>query len=85
MRIDVISTPEPVEEFFFLLEKFPDEPKHSYVFTNFLRNFLWNKPVNEALPTVEIMTIIKHEKPFIEMDIKEAKRRLNKIIDKNKQ
>jgi hypothetical protein len=98
MRKDLLGTQDSIEEFFVLLKKVSDEPKNVHIFTNFLRTLLRSKSVNGVLPMIEILTIIKHEKPLIfslmrrsggsgyiytfsniEMDIKEAERRLSLI------
>lgn len=54
-----------VEEFFLLLEKYPDKLEHLVVFRNFLKLFLRSKTSNGVLATVEIMTVLKHEKPIV--------------------
>ncbi|WP_047150919.1 hypothetical protein [Aneurinibacillus tyrosinisolvens] len=62
MGKDRINAKELVKEFLFLREKFPDEPKHLHLFTNFLRSFLRGKVAHGVPPTAEIMT---HERPII--------------------
>jgi hypothetical protein len=59
------SISNAVEDFLGLLEKYPDQPKYLLGFTSFLRGFLRIKEVNEVLPAMEIMTVLKHERPLI--------------------
>lgn len=48
-----------------MLKEYPDNADSSYYFVNFLRLFLRMRPSLFILPTFEVMTIIKHEKPTI--------------------
>jgi len=48
-----------------MLEDYPDHADSVSYFVNFLRLFLRVKPSKINLPTVEIMTIIKFEKPTV--------------------
>jgi len=57
---------EALETFEELLEEQPDDPKSVHAFTQFLRYFLRLK-TDMNLPSVEIMTLIKHYKPTVHM------------------
>jgi hypothetical protein len=59
------DVPSALKEFNYLLKKYPDHPKFLLVFTNFIRQFLRCKVGDGYLPTVEVMTVLKHEKPII--------------------
>jgi hypothetical protein len=53
-----------------MLEDYPDEASSTYNFSNFLKLFLRSKKTETTLPTIEVMTIIKHEKPNIYYHLK---------------
>ncbi|PLT35789.1 hypothetical protein [Bacillus sp. V5-8f] len=48
-----------------MLVDYPDNADSASYFVSFLRLFLRQKPSSSYLPTIEIMTIIKHEKPTV--------------------
>lgn len=50
-------------KFYRLLEKTPDQPSSAFEILGFLRSFLRTKST-APLPTIEVMTILKHEKPI---------------------
>lgn len=54
-----------LKEFYRLLKRYPDEPQYLLVFTNYIRQFLRCDVQDHSLPTVEVMTVLKHEKPII--------------------
>ncbi len=54
-----------IDEFYYLIEKYPDHPKFLTIYTQYIRRFLQSKTEGETLPTVEIITVLKHEKPLI--------------------
>lgn len=56
-------------QFFRMLEQYPDNHNFTYDFIAFLRTFL-RIQTNEELPTTEIMTLIKHEKPVVFSNLK---------------
>ncbi|WP_078557169.1 hypothetical protein [Bacillus alkalicellulosilyticus] len=48
-----------------LLKETPDNKESVLAFKNFLLGFLRIKPKGASLPTVEVMTILKQEKPIV--------------------
>ncbi|MCM3720104.1 hypothetical protein [Fictibacillus phosphorivorans] len=50
-------------KFQILLNTHPDTVDSIPVFTNYIRSFLRIKPMGRTLPTIEIMTLLKNEKP----------------------
>jgi hypothetical protein len=52
-------------EFDYLLKKHPDVPQSLSVFSQFLRYFLRTKTSGIELPSVEVMTVLKNEKPNV--------------------
>ncbi|HYK72491.1 MAG TPA: hypothetical protein VEV44_05060, partial [Pseudoneobacillus sp.] len=54
-----------IENFFELLKKYSDNPDNADIFINFIRLFLRTKSSGAPLPTVELMSLIKKEKPEI--------------------
>jgi hypothetical protein len=54
-----------LEEFDSLLEKKEDSPKSLPAFNQFLRYFLRTKTTNRSLPSIEVMTVLKHRKPVV--------------------
>lgn len=62
-KITLLS--DALYEFDVLLKKHPDVPNSLPVFTNFIRYFLRTKTGDNSLPSVEVMTILKNEKPNI--------------------
>lgn len=53
-----------IEKLYSMLEKIPDKPNYSYDFVTYLKSFLRIRP-NETLPTIEVITLIKHYKPVV--------------------
>jgi hypothetical protein len=54
-----------LEEFRFLLKKYPDDVRNVAEFRNFLRTFLRLNSGNDTPPTLEVVTVIKYDKPLI--------------------
>ncbi|OAH57977.1 MULTISPECIES: hypothetical protein [Bacillaceae] len=54
-----------VEKFFLLLQNYPDDFDSTSVFVRFLRSFLRVNARGKMLPTIEIMTLIKEQKPNV--------------------
>lgn len=54
-----------VKDFFVLLENYTDHPQNLFVFTSFLKGFLRKKAFDETTPTIEVVTVLKHERPVI--------------------
>lgn len=52
-------------EFDYLLKKHPDVPESLSVFTQFVRYFLRTETSGDELPSVEVMTVLKNEKPSV--------------------
>lgn len=52
-----------IRQLLYMLDECPDEPKRSEEFVVYLRSFL--KIKSRSLPTIEVMTLIKHHKPII--------------------
>jgi hypothetical protein len=57
--------PDALKEFEVLLKKQPDVPDSLPVFNQFIKYFLRTKTGGEPLPSVEVMTIIRNEKPNV--------------------
>jgi len=53
-----------IQQFYGLLKKYPDAAESAYDFVAYLRSFLKIKS-KAPLPTIEIMTLIKHNKPNV--------------------
>lgn len=53
-----------IKKFYILLQKYPDIPESAYDFVSFFRYFLRLKS-QEPLPTIEIMTVLKKNKPIV--------------------
>ncbi|WCK55412.1 hypothetical protein PP175_05530 [Aneurinibacillus sp. Ricciae_BoGa-3] len=62
-----------LEEFLFLLKKYPDDVRNVSEFRNYLRTFLRLNSGNDTLPTIEVVTVIKYEKPLIFKVMQESK------------
>ncbi|WCK55212.1 hypothetical protein PP175_04285 [Aneurinibacillus sp. Ricciae_BoGa-3] len=62
-----------LQEFFFLLKKYPDDVRYVSEFRNFLRNFLRINSGRDSLPTMEVTTILKNDKPIIFKVMQESK------------
>ncbi|WP_050183789.1 hypothetical protein [Domibacillus robiginosus] len=54
-----------VEKFFVLLKNYPDSTDSTLVFVRFLRSFLRGSSQPEILPAIEIMTLLKEQKPAV--------------------
>lgn len=52
-------------EFDYLLKKHPDVPESVSVFTQFVKYFLRTYTAGEELPSVEVMAVLKNEKPNV--------------------
>lgn len=60
-----LSVRSAINELYSLLEKHPDDAKSLSIFIQFLRQFLRISSADKSLPTVEIMTVLKHKKPLV--------------------
>lgn len=60
---------QSIRKFYELLKDSHDEPLEAYKFVTFLRTLLRDNTDN-TLPLVEIMTVIKQEKPIIYSQLK---------------
>jgi hypothetical protein len=60
-----LSVVNLVKDFFVLLENYSDHPRNLFVFTNFFRGVLRNKAIDEMIPAIELMTVLKYERPII--------------------
>lgn len=65
MERKLTSLADALYEFEALLKKHRDVPESLPVFTQFIRYFLRTKTADEPLPSVELMTILKYEKPNV--------------------
>ncbi|OES46013.1 hypothetical protein [Domibacillus iocasae] len=65
MRKETNELQVNVEKFFLLLQNYPDDFDSTLVFVRFLRSFLRIDARKKALPTIELMTLIKEHKPNI--------------------
>lgn len=65
MKIGTRCLGKTVEDFFVLLEEYPDRSENLVVFRNFLKLFLRSKMFSEIVIAAKILTVLKHEKPFI--------------------
>jgi hypothetical protein len=54
-----------VEKFFLLLQNYPDDLDSTLVFVRFLRSLLRVNASEKVLPTIEVMTMIKEQKPNV--------------------
>jgi hypothetical protein len=95
------SISDLVNDFFVLLENYSDHPRNLFVFTSLLRGLVRKAAIDKNFPVIEIVTVLRHERPIIfyhirkqtedwiyvlshiDMDIEEAKDRLNRIIGKD--
>lgn len=64
MAEDNMELKNSIEKLYTMIKEYPDEPKSSYDFVVFLKKFLKLK-TKQTLPTIEVMTLIKHHKPII--------------------
>jgi hypothetical protein len=60
-----LSVVNLVKDFFVLLENYSDHPRNLFVFTSFFRGVLRNKAIDEMTPAIELMTVLKYERPVI--------------------
>ncbi len=65
MRSDIGELKVNVEQFFLLLQNYPDDSESALVFVRFLRAFLRIEAGKEPFPAVEVMALIKEHKPNI--------------------
>lgn len=66
IREDIEKVKQELRKFNQMLEEYPDEGESIYYFKTFLRQFLRIKLTsNFVLPMIEVMTILKHEKPLV--------------------
>jgi hypothetical protein len=65
MRREKNELKENVEKLFLLLENYPDDYDSTLVFVRFLRSFLRINAPEKGLPTIEVMTMIKEQKPHV--------------------
>lgn len=65
MKANTCEITAAIVDFFLLLKKHPDQPSNVTIFTNFFRNFLRIRSTDKILPTMELTTLLKHEKPII--------------------
>jgi hypothetical protein len=72
---------QAIQKFEDLLEKHPDSPHSMSVFTQFIKTFLRTNTKDEVLPTIEIMTVLKHKKPLIFTLIKKGSSQKNIVMD----
>ncbi|MBN6187860.1 hypothetical protein JQN58_13230 [Aneurinibacillus sp. BA2021] len=56
---------DSAKELFVLLENYEDTTKNAIAFTSFLKGVLRSKAKDETMPTIEMITVLKHEKPII--------------------
>ncbi|RSL30193.1 hypothetical protein D7Z54_27260 [Salibacterium salarium] len=56
---------QAIEKFQTMLDTYPDSKQSVHEFRNFLRHFLRLKATDQPLPTVEIMSILKVQKPNV--------------------
>lgn len=68
------SVEHAIQNFYSLLEKYPDEINYVFEFINFLKYFNRLRPENGELPLAEVITVLRNEKKQIFRQIKiEAK------------
>jgi hypothetical protein len=65
MRREKNELKENVEKFFLLVQNYPDDDDSTLVFVRFLRSFLRVNASEKGLPTIEVMTMIKEQKPHV--------------------
>jgi hypothetical protein len=65
MNREIQQIRDYIKKFYCLLNQYPDDPKSTFIYTNFLRQFLRLKPKEATLPTIEIISLLKHEKPIV--------------------
>jgi hypothetical protein len=70
-----------IHKFGELLEKHPDSPHSVPVFSQFIKAFLRTNTKSEVLPTIEIMTVLKHKKPLVFTLIKKGSSQKNIVMD----
>ncbi|OKL36139.1 hypothetical protein [Domibacillus mangrovi] len=54
-----------IEKFFLLLQNYPDDFDSTIVFVRFLQSFVRINVQERVLPTMEVMTLIKEQKPHV--------------------
>jgi hypothetical protein len=60
-----LSAVNLVKYFFVLLENYSDHPRNLFIFMSFFKIVLRNKAIDEMIPVVELMTVLKYERPTI--------------------
>ncbi|MED0680113.1 hypothetical protein P4S83_13005 [Aneurinibacillus thermoaerophilus] len=80
MRRKMYRVVDAIVDFYKLLEKHHDESQHYYIFTSFFKGLLREKAIGETLPIIELITILKHEKPTIFFTMKKQKEHWLDII-----
>jgi hypothetical protein len=68
MKVQKLS--DALLEFDSLLKKHPDAPESVPIFTQFIKYFLRTNTSGEELPSLEVMTVLKNEKPTVSYLIK---------------
>lgn len=61
-EVEIINA---INRFEILIRDYPDDPKSTFAFKNFIKYFITIKPTCSNLPTSEVMAILKKEKPNI--------------------
>lgn len=69
MKVASNEIQKSLKELYTILDEYPDSPKVTYDFVTFIKSFLKIKS-DEPLPTIEVMTLIKHKKPIIFSNLK---------------
>ncbi|MGY4689592.1 hypothetical protein [Salibacterium sp. K-3] len=62
---------DAINKFQHMLETYPDSKNSVQDFRNFMRYFLRLKPADQPLPTLEIMSILKQNKPTVFQTLKQ--------------
>ena len=71
---------DAITKFEKMLKKYPDDPKFTYDFLYFFRNFHRMNHHNHSLPTIELGALLKYHKPNIFYDLKKLSN-YNQVID----
>lgn len=58
-----------IQQFFKMLKQYPDDHSSTYEFVSFIKDLL-RIQTKETIPTIEVMTLIKHEKPVVFSNLK---------------
>jgi hypothetical protein len=65
MRSGKTDLENVILEFYKMLKTYEDSPKSLSLYTNFIREFLRTKTYDMDLPTTEVITVLKTEKPLV--------------------